>query len=88
MYGQRMYERARLNLTTFNGNYNILIPVQVEWRVELNPSPLLWYTPTLISKLKSVVSFSHDNYVIAFSTSFFSLFLFSAFPSPPSLVPI
>jgi len=61
------------------GNCNILIPVQVEWRVELNPSPLLWCTPTLTPKLKSAVSFSHNN--LCYSIS---LFLSLSFYSPLS----
>jgi len=60
------------------GNCNILIPVQVEWRVELNPSPLLWCTPTLTPKLKSAVSFSHNNlcYSISLFSRSLSIFLF------------
>lgn len=66
------------------GNCNILIPVQVEWRVELNPSPLLWCTPTLTPKLKFAVSFSHNNLCYSISSLSLSLDL----SLPPSLPPL
>lgn len=52
--------------------------VQVEWRVELNLSPLLC-TPTLTPKLKSAVSFSNTN--LCYSIPFLSLSFLSLFPS-------